>query len=78
MTMTASTLYDAVEPQIMWKQLLSSVFQELVGDDSKVEAIKMVQFILSTFSQDEEMVTIHLPVIYAGIVDLVNVSISMC
>lgn len=35
-----------------------------------------MQFVLQTFSQDEEIQTIHLPVIFAGIVDLINVRIS--
>lgn len=37
----------------------------------------MVQFILKTFSQDEEIQTIHLPVIFAAIVDLLHASRSL-
>lgn len=33
----------------------------------------MVQFILKAFSQDEEVQTIHLPIIFAAIMDLVDV-----
>ena len=34
--MTANTLYEAVEPQIMWKQLLVPIFAEIV-DGSQFE-----------------------------------------
>ncbi|KAK0500731.1 Dopey, N-terminal-domain-containing protein [Armillaria luteobubalina] len=66
-TMTASTLYEAVEPGILWRQLLQAAFDEIIKDEEKCEAISMVQFILKTFSQDEEIQTIHLPVIFAAI-----------
>ncbi|KAK0199079.1 Dopey, N-terminal-domain-containing protein [Armillaria mellea] len=75
-TMTASTLYEAVEPGILWKQLLQAVFDEIIKDEEKCEAISMVQFILRTFSQDEEIQTIHLPVIFAAIVDLLHFRLS--
>jgi len=29
--MTASTLYEAVEPHIVWKQLLTAILNELTG-----------------------------------------------
>ena len=35
--MTASTLYEAVEPQILWKHMLVAVFGEILGDGSKTE-----------------------------------------
>jgi len=35
--MTASTLYEAVEPQILWKHMLAAVFDEILGDGSKTE-----------------------------------------
>lgn len=35
--MTASTLYEAVEPSVLWKQLLSAVFSEITGDGTRVE-----------------------------------------
>lgn len=92
--MTASTLYEAVEPQIIWKHLMSAVFAEIQGEtgvevcesvnlaactwDSRMstQAIQMALFILKTFVQDEEIQTIHLPIIFAGIVDLLDVSCS--
>lgn len=35
--MTASTLYEAVEPQIIWKPLLTAVVSELLSDGSLFE-----------------------------------------
>lgn len=35
--MTASTLYEAVEPHIVWKQLLAAILSELNGDGSRNE-----------------------------------------
>ncbi|KAG6817586.1 hypothetical protein H0H87_006963 [Tephrocybe sp. NHM501043] len=75
-TMTASTLYEAVEPQILWKQLLSPVFSEIVGNGQSIEAIRMVQFVLKTFAQDDEIQTIHLPIIFAAILDLIDLQIQ--
>jgi hypothetical protein len=36
--MTASTLYEAIEPQMLWKQLLTAVFAEIVSDKKQFEA----------------------------------------
>jgi len=88
--MTASTLYEAVEPHIIWKQLLTSIFMEITGDGmhfgvrnkflyppnlelTLIQAIRMVLFILKTFSQDEEIQTIHLPIVFSAIMDIVDV-----
>ncbi|KAJ7103154.1 Dopey, N-terminal-domain-containing protein, partial [Mycena belliarum] len=73
--MTASTLYEAVEPAVLWKQLLSAVFDEITGDGTQVEAIRMVLFILRTFTQEEEIQTIHLPIIFASLTDVLDVRI---
>ena len=35
--MTASILYEAVEPQIVWKQLLNVILNELTGDGTQNE-----------------------------------------
>lgn len=35
--MTASTLYEAVEPEILWRHVLTTVFDEIMGDGSKTE-----------------------------------------
>ncbi|KAG5643542.1 hypothetical protein DXG03_000683 [Asterophora parasitica] len=75
-TMTASTLYEAVEPQILWKQLLSAVFATITGGKKDFEAIRMVLFILKNFAQDDEIQTIHLPIIFAGILDIINLQVQ--
>ncbi|KAG6879371.1 hypothetical protein C0992_003191 [Termitomyces sp. T32_za158] len=75
-TMTASTLYEAVEPHILWKQLLTVMFAEITGDRKDIEAIRMVQFLLKTFSQDDEIQTIHLPIIFTAVLDLIDVQVQ--
>lgn len=35
--MTASTLYEAIEPHILWKQLLIVMFAEITGDRKDIE-----------------------------------------
>ena len=35
--MTASTLYEAVEPQILWKHLFSALFTEIETDSTEDE-----------------------------------------
>ncbi|KAJ7204429.1 Dopey, N-terminal-domain-containing protein [Mycena pura] len=72
-TMTASTLYEAVEPHVLWKQLLSAVFDEITGDGTQTEAIDMALFILRTFPQEEEIQTIHLPIIFTSLTDLLDI-----
>lgn len=42
--------------------------------DLDLQAIRMVQFILKNFAQDEEIQTIHLPIIFGAILDIVDVS----
>lgn len=37
MIMTASSLYEAVEPHVIWKQLLSSFVAEILGDGKNFE-----------------------------------------
>ncbi|TFK70447.1 hypothetical protein BDN72DRAFT_887964 [Pluteus cervinus] len=65
----------AVEPYVIWKRLLASFFAEVVGDGTKTEAIEMIQFLLQNFAQDEDIQTIHLPVILAGCVELVKLHV---
>ncbi|KAJ6523556.1 Dopey, N-terminal-domain-containing protein [Mycena capillaripes] len=75
-TMTAGTLYEAVEPPVLWKQLLSAVFDDMTGNGTQIEAIRMVLFILRNFPQEEEIQTIHLPIIFASITDLLDIQIQ--
>jgi hypothetical protein len=35
--MTASTLYESVEPHVVWKQLLAAILSELAGDGLRNE-----------------------------------------
>ncbi|KAF9654142.1 hypothetical protein BDM02DRAFT_3152598 [Thelephora ganbajun] len=66
--MTASTLYEAVEPQVVWKQLLKTIVSEITGEAPRTEAIHMTKFLLETFQvQDEEVQTIHLPIVFSAI-----------
>jgi hypothetical protein len=44
--MTASMLYEAVEPHIVWQQLLTAVLNELTGDGSRNEVRKAPAWIL--------------------------------
>ncbi|KAJ8582095.1 hypothetical protein M405DRAFT_582865 [Rhizopogon salebrosus TDB-379] len=68
-SMTASTLYEAVEPSILWKQLLAAIMNDLTKD-SKTGAIDLTLFLLRSLPlQDDEVRGIHLPVIFAAITD---------
>ena len=40
------------------------------------QAIQMGLFVLRTFAQDEEIQTIHLPIVFTAILDIVNVRSS--
>jgi hypothetical protein len=72
--MTASTLYEALEPQVVWKQLLKSIVSEITGEEPRVEAIRMTKFLLETFQvQDEEVQTIHLPIVFSAISESIRV-----
>ena len=37
--MTASTLYEAIEPQLLWKHFLSVVFDEILEGGTRFEVI---------------------------------------
>ncbi|KDQ31322.1 hypothetical protein PLEOSDRAFT_1102291 [Pleurotus ostreatus PC15] len=76
MTMTASTLYEAVEPQIIWKHLLTHVFGELTGDGAQTEAVRMVSFIVEIFSQDDEIQNIHLPIVFGAVMDVLLIELE--
>ncbi|KAH8099733.1 Dopey, N-terminal-domain-containing protein [Cristinia sonorae] len=67
MTMTASTLYEAVEPSALWRQLLKSVLSDIEGRNSSYEGLHMVLHLLSAYHQhDEEIENIHLPIVFAA------------
>jgi hypothetical protein len=35
--MAASTLYEAIEPRILWRQMLTAILGEIHGDGSEYE-----------------------------------------
>ncbi|KAH8835109.1 Dopey, N-terminal-domain-containing protein [Flagelloscypha sp. PMI_526] len=74
--MTASSLYDAIEPQLLWKVMLKLILSELNSGDENIPAISLAIFLLSNFTQDEENQTIHLPVIFSGLVDALHLLID--
>lgn len=87
----ASTLYEAVEPQILWQQLYATARAELfeAPPHPKVrmcnyartrahitQALGMIRFILSTFkTHDAEVQSIHLPVVSTALAELCKVCI---
>ena len=76
--MTASTLYEAVEPQVVWKQLLNSIVSEIAGETPRTEAIRMTKFLLETFQvQDEEVQTIHLPIVFSAVSESIRVRVQV-
>ncbi|KAG2076732.1 hypothetical protein BDR04DRAFT_1132425 [Suillus decipiens] len=75
-SMTASTLYEAVEPSILWKQLLTAIMKDLT-EDSKPGAIDLTLFLLRSLPmQDDEARSIHLPVIFAAIMEVLQREIN--
>ncbi|KIY52670.1 hypothetical protein FISHEDRAFT_69486 [Fistulina hepatica ATCC 64428] len=76
-TMTASTLYEAVEPQILWKHFLQSILSEINGDGTQTEAISLACFLVQTFSQDEDVQTLYLPIVFSAIVDVIDMRLQV-
>ena len=95
--MTAGTLYESVEPHVVWRQLLTAIVADITGDGLELEVrdtvsilthnvsktgdnlqrIRLAMFILKTFSsQEEETQTIHLPIVFSAILDVINVRAS--
>ncbi|KAA1471434.1 hypothetical protein DENSPDRAFT_893964 [Dentipellis sp. KUC8613] len=73
MSMTASTLYEAVEPQLFWKQLLKAIISDIVGDGTQCESIRLAQFILTKFHvRDEEIETVHLPIVFSAAMEVIK------
>ncbi|KAH7930453.1 hypothetical protein BV22DRAFT_1000727 [Leucogyrophana mollusca] len=75
--MTASTLYEAVEPSLLWKQLLLSIVKDVSGDGTQSEAISMALFVLKTLpAHDEEVRSLHLPVVFAAVMEAMKVHVQ--
>ncbi|KZT08595.1 uncharacterized protein LAESUDRAFT_757319 [Laetiporus sulphureus 93-53] len=71
LSITASTVYEAVEPQLLWKQMFTAIYNEVALEKSRTEACDMVQYLLvNVHTQDEEIETIHLPIIFAAIAEM--------
>ncbi|OCH88751.1 hypothetical protein OBBRIDRAFT_64803 [Obba rivulosa] len=76
-SMTASTLYEAVEPRVLWKQLFLAVFSDILSDQEQLQGIQMVNYLLSTFhTHDEEIEHVHLPLGFAAIMEALATSIT--
>ncbi|KAI0081169.1 hypothetical protein K474DRAFT_1768894 [Panus rudis PR-1116 ss-1] len=73
MTMTASTVYEAVEPHALWRQLLRSMLADIAADPSPCQGLKLVQHILTSYhTHDEEIETIHLPIVFLAVLEALN------
>ncbi|RDX51932.1 hypothetical protein OH76DRAFT_1400831 [Lentinus brumalis] len=71
LTMTGSTLYEAVEQHALWNRLLTAVMADLDPAQPQKEGCGMVKYLLTTFhTHDEEIETIHLPVVFTAILRL--------
>lgn len=73
--MTASTLYEAVEPHAVWRKLFAAIVVEIVDPTSKsLEGLDLALFVLKTFpTQDEEVQLIHLVIVFCGVLDVLAV-----
>ncbi|KAI9057020.1 hypothetical protein FKP32DRAFT_1598504 [Trametes sanguinea] len=68
LSMTGSTLYEAVEPHALWSRLLGVVLADLDRKQGYREGCAMVKYLLQTFhSHDEEIETLHLPIVFNAI-----------
>ncbi|KAJ3545543.1 hypothetical protein NM688_g5613 [Phlebia brevispora] len=68
MSMTAATLYEAIEPHALWKELLQVAISDIVAAEDRSDGVYMVKYILATFhTHDEEIESLHLPVCFTAI-----------
>lgn len=59
--MTASTLYEAVEPHVIWKQLLTSIISELAdGEVCEVCETHRILEVFLNFSAGNPFVQVHI------------------
>ncbi|QRW09045.1 hypothetical protein RhiLY_08044 [Ceratobasidium sp. AG-Ba] len=69
--MAATTLYEALEPQILWQQLYTDARREVLDHSTNPKALRMIKFILSTFkNHDEEVQSVHLPLVSTALAEL--------
>ncbi|CAE6407081.1 unnamed protein product [Rhizoctonia solani] len=73
----ANTLYEAIEPQILWQQLYTTARSEILGGTSDLKALEMIRFILSTFkTHDPEVQSIHLPAVSTALTELCRILVD--
>ncbi|KAI0639909.1 Dopey, N-terminal-domain-containing protein [Trametes polyzona] len=73
LSMTGSTLYEAVEPHALWSRLLRAIVADLTSRQARSEGCAMVQYLLGTFhGHDEEIETIHLPVVFSAVTGILT------
>ncbi|KIJ66430.1 hypothetical protein HYDPIDRAFT_26778 [Hydnomerulius pinastri MD-312] len=76
-TMTASTLLEAAEPSILWKQLLKAILNSISFDGQELEPINLTLFLLRTLPvHDEEVRSIHLPMVFAALAEKLYVRVK--
>ncbi|KAF8845997.1 hypothetical protein BDN67DRAFT_891629, partial [Paxillus ammoniavirescens] len=76
-SMTASTLLEAAEPTILWKQLLKATLNAINSGEQELEAINLALFLLRTLPlHDDEVRSIHLPVIFAALAEKLLVHVK--
>ncbi|KAG8729545.1 hypothetical protein FRC12_020895, partial [Ceratobasidium sp. 428] len=69
--MAATTLYEAIEPQILWQQLYTDARREVLGHVPNPKALRMIKFVLSTFrNHDAEVQSVHLPLVSTALAEL--------
>ncbi|KAF8684488.1 Dopey, N-terminal [Rhizoctonia solani] len=70
----ASTLYEAIEPQILWQQLYATARTEILSGASDLKALEMISFIISTFkTHDPEVQSIHLPAVSTALAEICRI-----
>lgn len=75
--MTCSTVTEAVEPLVMWKQLFGWVHSEVLGDAKLAEAIPMARFVVASIrTQEEEVDSFHLPLIFSALLELLTTLVA--
>lgn len=76
---TAKMLFEAVDPFAMYRQFYYALCKESKSPnlDSKVEIVSLLRFIFASFRvHDEESRIVHLPTLFAVVMELVNQSHS--
>ncbi|KAG8967964.1 hypothetical protein FRC03_008985 [Tulasnella sp. 419] len=75
--MTANTLYEAVEPFALWKQLFISTMEGLSDNRLLGKSMRVVLFMLKSFPlRDEEVLRIHLPLLLMATSEALTTLIS--